>query len=114
VPGLSDRIRVRSILGRFLEHSRIFRFGSESRGYRYYIGSADLVASKLDRRVEVVTPVECAALQDRLGEILDQSLRDDSQAWQLVDRTWTPIPTIDGVRAQEVLQALAVRASGPS
>ena len=62
VPGLSERIRVRSIVGRFLEHSRIFRFGSDARGPLYAIGSADLMARNLDRRVEVVTPVDDPAL----------------------------------------------------
>ena len=58
VPGLSDRIRVRSILGRFLEHSRIFRFGSEARGRRYFLGSADLMQRNLNDRVEAVLEVD--------------------------------------------------------
>jgi polyphosphate kinase len=83
VPGLSERIRVRSLVGRFLEHSRIFRFGSPARGRRYFIGSADLMTRNLDRRVEVVTPVESPELCHRLEEILATNLADDSLAWEL-------------------------------
>ena len=57
VPGLSGTIRVRSIVGRYLEHSRIFRFGGLERGYQYFIGSADLMPRNLERRVEVIVPV---------------------------------------------------------
>ncbi|MEZ4278865.1 MAG: polyphosphate kinase 1 [Myxococcota bacterium] len=89
VPGLSDRIRVRSIVGRFLEHSRIFRFGSDARGPVYAIGSADLMTRNLDRRVEVVTPVEDPPLPARLGEVLDALLADDVLAWELdANGTW--------------------------
>lgn len=88
VPGLSDRIRVRSIVGRFLEHSRIFRFGSDARGPIFAIGSADLMTRNLDRRVEVVTPVEDEPLAARLGEVLDSLLADDVLAWEL-DATGT-------------------------
>jgi polyphosphate kinase len=82
VPGLSENIRVRSIVGRFLEHSRIFRFGSAARGRRTFIGSADLMKRKLDHRVEVVVPVEDPALGARLEEILELALADDGRAWQ--------------------------------
>jgi polyphosphate kinase len=90
VPGLSENIRVRSILGRYLEHSRIFAFGSgRERPTRYFIGSADLMPRNLDRRVEVVTPVEDADLAARLQEILDVNLADDTQAWRLgADGNW--------------------------
>ena len=57
VPGLSETIRVRSIVGRYLEHSRIFRFGSRDRGFQHFIGSADLMPRNLERRVEVTVPV---------------------------------------------------------
>ncbi len=108
VPGLSDRIRVRSILGRFLEHSRIFRFGSEARGPRYFIGSADWMPRNLDRRVEVVAPIEDPALQGRLEEILQLLLADDAQAWQLdAEGSWNPPIRKRGLRAQEELQKLA-------
>ncbi len=83
VAGLSERIRVRSIVGRFLEHSRIFRFGSEKRGPRYYIGSADLMPRNLDGRVECVAPVTDPALTRRLQEILLVNLADDVLAWEL-------------------------------
>ncbi|HEX3621757.1 MAG TPA: RNA degradosome polyphosphate kinase, partial [Acidimicrobiales bacterium] len=69
VPGLSDNIRVRSIVGRFLEHSRILAFGARDRR-RYFIGSADLMPRNLDRRVEAMTPVDDPDLQARLQEIL--------------------------------------------
>ena len=69
---MSDNIRVRSIVGRYLEHSRIYEFanGAERGRAGYYIGSADLMPRNLDRRVEALTPVNDPRLQDRLREIL--------------------------------------------
>jgi polyphosphate kinase len=113
VEGLSERIRVRSIVGRFLEHSRIFRFGSDERGPQYYIGSADLMPRNLDRRVECITPVTDPALTRRLEEILSVSLADDVLAWELAAKGWRKVPTKIGVNAHERLQALAeARARG--
>src|SRR5207253_6691832 len=82
VPGLSDRIRVRSLVGRFLEHSRIFRFGPDDEG-EYYLGSSDLMPRNLDRRVEAMAPVDDAALKVRLSQILELELQDDALAWEL-------------------------------
>ncbi|MHB8508587.1 MAG: polyphosphate kinase 1 [Candidatus Dormibacteria bacterium] len=108
VAGLSDNIQVRSIVGRYLEHSRIFRFGSQARGYRYYIGSADLMPRNLDRRVEALTPVLDAALQARLGEVLSVNLDDDALAWTLgPDGAWSRIGG-DTVHTQHRLQELAL------
>jgi polyphosphate kinase len=107
VPGLSERIRVRSIVGRFLEHSRVFRFGSPARGVRWFIGSADLMPRNLDRRVEVLAPVEDVALQARLEQTLDLLLADDVGAWELVDTRWRKLPTTRGVSAQAELQRFA-------
>ena len=107
VPGLSDRIRVRSIVGRFLEHSRIFAFGPAD-DRRYYIGSADLMPRNLDKRVEAVVPVERPELQERLQEILDLNLADDVQAWRLgPSGAWERVPTERGLNAQVRLQELA-------
>ncbi len=79
VPGVSDTIRVRSIVGRFLEHSRIFVF--ENGGDReVYMGSADWMGRNLDRRVEVIVPILCPQLRDRVtDEILGTLMRDDAQ-----------------------------------
>ncbi|HYW28042.1 MAG TPA: polyphosphate kinase 1 [Terriglobales bacterium] len=108
VAGLSERVRVRSIVGRFLEHSRIFRFGSEVRGYRYFIGSADMMDRNLDRRVEAVVPVSEPDLQARLAEILEVELSDDRLAWELEpEGTWHHVPSRIGVDSQERLMALA-------
>jgi polyphosphate kinase len=88
VKGMSKNVRVRSVLGRFLEHSRFFVFqrGEES---RYLLGSADLLPRNLDHRIEVVTPVEARPLQARLDAIFDALLADDSQAWELrSDGSW--------------------------
>jgi polyphosphate kinase len=91
VPGLSDRIRVRSIVGRYLEHSRIFAFGSGD-STRYFIGSADLTPSNLDRRVQLLCPVEDGALAARLEEILAVNLADTAGAWALGgDGAWRKI-----------------------
>ena len=83
VPGMSENITVRSIVGRFLEHSRIVRFGRPERGFTYYIGSADWMPRNLDRRVESLTPIEDPALQERLEEILDLCRADDHLSWLL-------------------------------
>ncbi len=83
VPGLSDRVRVRSLVGHYLEHSRIFRFGSDRRGAQWFIGSADMMDRNLDRRVEAVVPVSDPGLQARLDEIIAIELADDRLAWQL-------------------------------
>jgi polyphosphate kinase len=87
VKGMSETIRVRSVLGRFLEHSRVFHFEAR-RERRYYIGSADLLPRNLDHRLEAVVPVVDARLQQRLAAALDALLEDDT-AWELQsDGTW--------------------------
>ncbi|MDH3653563.1 MAG: polyphosphate kinase 1 [Myxococcales bacterium] len=82
VPGLSENIRVVSIVGRFLEHSRIvyFRNGGEE---EYYIGSADCMTRNLVSRVEVLTPVEPEALQAELRTVLDILVDDQRSAWDM-------------------------------
>jgi polyphosphate kinase len=115
VPGLSETIRVRSIVGRFLEHSRIFRFGgSGDRPAQFYIGSADLRRRNLDRRVEAMIPVEDPDAVGQLAEILDINLADDTQAWELQpDGKWIRVPRVKGVATQEVLAARALERSVP-
>ncbi|WKW04562.1 polyphosphate kinase 1 [Synechococcus elongatus PCC 7942 = FACHB-805] len=83
VPGLSDRIRVISIIGRFLEHSRIFSFHNNGQE-EFFIGSADWMTRNLDRRVEAITPIEDEAIAAELRAILDISLADDRLAWDLL------------------------------
>lgn len=89
VPGLSDLIRVRSVLGRFLEHSRVFAFenGGEP---EVWIGSADLMHRNLDRRVEALVTVTDRAQRDGLLDLLDLATDDGTHAWTLAgDGTWT-------------------------
>jgi polyphosphate kinase len=82
VPGVSERIRVRSIVGRFLEHSRVYQF--ENAGAReVYCASADWMDRNLYRRIEVAFPVEAPEFKARVGEDLNLYLADDSQAWVL-------------------------------
>ena len=110
VPGLSENIRVRSLVGRFLEHSRILRFGSTAGGSAtYYIGSADLRRRNLDRRVEAMIPVADPGAMAQLEEILQLNLADDTRSWSLdPDGRWHREPTVVGVSAQESLQAAAL------
>ncbi len=110
VPGLSETVRVRSIVGRFLEHSRIYRFGADDApDAEYLIGSADLMTRNLERRVEAVVPVTDARLRARLAEILAIDLADDTLAWELTaDGTWRKIPTVVGVSAHRRLQEAAL------
>ncbi len=82
VPGISERIRVRSIVGRFLEHSRVYYF--ENAGKReIYCASADWMDRNLFRRIEVAYPVESPEFQARVADDLSLYLADDCQAWQL-------------------------------
>jgi polyphosphate kinase len=91
IPGLSEGIRVRSIVGHYLEHSRIFRFGGGEEA-RYFIGSADLMPRNLDHRVECVAEVVDPALKDRLDEIIEVNLRDDVLAWERRPDGWSRVP----------------------
>jgi polyphosphate kinase len=98
VPGMSENVRVRSIVGRYLEHSRIYEFanGAGQRQAAFYIRSADLMPRNLDRRVEALTPVQDPDLQDRLREILAVDLADDVLAWTLgPEGTWSKVPPAD-------------------
>ncbi len=108
IPGLSDNITVRSIVGRYLEHSRIYRFGTPENGAVYYIGSADLMQRNLDGRVESLVPVVDIRLQARLQEILDAAMADDVLSWELSDETWTKVPVVAGINAHEVLRQAAL------
>ncbi len=83
VPGVSDNIRVISIVGRFLEHSRIFYFHNQGQE-EIFIGSADWMTRNLDRRVEAVVPIEDPAIAKDLQEILGIMLADNRQAWDLL------------------------------
>jgi polyphosphate kinase len=88
VPGLSETIRVRSVLGRFLEHSRLFLFDAADRSTAY-IGSADLMPRNLDHRVEVVAPIEDVGIQSELSGTFEAVLSDTSCAWELrPDGSW--------------------------
>jgi polyphosphate kinase len=93
VPGVSENVRVVSIVGRFLEHSRIYSFerGDE---HRVFIGSADLMPRNLDTRVELLAPVEDESLRGDLMDTLDRCLADDTDAWDLqADGAWERRPS---------------------
>ena len=88
VPGLSETVHVRSILGRFLEHSRVYIFQA-GKSASYFFGSADLMPRNLDNRLEVVAPVGEARLQAELAKWFDVLLADNSSAWELrQDGSW--------------------------
>jgi polyphosphate kinase len=88
IEGVSENIRIRSIVGPFLEHSRILRFGSGERA-THWIGSADMMDRNLDRRVEAVAPVLDPTNKARLDHILEVMLADDRRAWELgSDERW--------------------------
>ena len=111
VEGVSENVRVRSIIGPFLEHSRIFIFGDGDRE-RIYIGSADLMERNLDRRVEAAVPVTEPALQARLRTVVEVMLADDRRAWQLgPDDRWRRVETLldapTGLDTFEVFKAQA-------
>ena len=89
MPGVSENIRVISVIGQFLEHSRIFCFHNSGQA-EYYIGSADWMTRNLDRRVEAIVPIEDPGLIKELQIILDTLLADNRQAWEMAsDGTFT-------------------------
>jgi polyphosphate kinase len=95
VPGLSDGIRVRSLLGRYLEHSRIFRFGNNGSA-EFWIGSADLMHRNLDRRVEALVQVTDATAQEVLDRVFELSMSDDVSSFELTpDGEWLRRPGVD-------------------
>ncbi len=109
VPGLSENIRVRSIVGRYLEHSRIYRFGPRGTERQYYIGSADMMPRNLDRRVEALVPIADPDLQFRLDEVFDVLFADDNLAWEMQpDGSWHRVGPSTGVDAHIALQDLAL------
>jgi polyphosphate kinase len=106
VPGLSENIRVRSIVGRFLEHSRLFILESNKKS-TYLLGSADLMPRNLDHRLEIVVPVEDSYAQQRLTSVFDALLSDNAQAWELrADGTWQRIKPAKDERPKPAHAAL--------
>src|SRR4029078_10490275 len=106
VPGLSGHIRVSSVIGRFLEHSRVFYFLNDGKE-EIFMGSADWMNRNLSHRVEAATPVEDPALQARLKEILDIMLNDNRLAWDLhPDGTWTQRKPAEGEEERGTHQKL--------
>jgi polyphosphate kinase len=88
IPGRSENIRVRSVVGRFLEHSRLYCFESDDQK-TYLLGSADIMPRNLEHRIEVVVPVEDAHARNELEGILKTLLSDNTHAWELrADGTW--------------------------
>lgn len=114
IRGVSENIRVMSIVGRFLEHSRIFYFHNNGQA-EVYLGSADWMERNLDRRVEAVTPVAAPDCANRLKDILDILLRDNRQAWDLqADGSYIqrqPADDAAELSAHNVLMAQAVEQS---
>ncbi len=122
VVGLSENVSVRSIVGRFLEHSRIYRFGrpviedgsgselerSENQA-RYFIGSGDLMERNLNNRIEALIPIRDAELCQRLEVVISMNLADNKNAWLLgEDGAWERVPTTLEFSAREQLEKLAI------
>ena len=112
VAGTTENIRIRSIIGRFLEHSRIFHFANGKENPvdgDFFIGSADWMFRNLSKRVEVVTPVFALSGRQRLWECLDVCLRDQRQAWVLgADGAWSQLQPESEGEGPEVIGTHAV------
>jgi polyphosphate kinase len=111
VPGVSENIRVVSVVGRFLEHSRVYTFrrGEET---RVVMGSADMMPRNLDNRVELVAPVEDPGLRAEMIDVLDRCFADNSNAWDLgADGEWTRIRRAEGEPRRDVQAELRERAA---
>lgn len=118
IPGVSENISVRSIIGRYLEHARIFHFDNGGKPATY-IGSADWMSRNFFRRMEVVAPIEDPAMRDRIvTKILGAQLADNTKAWILgTDGTYTRVTRKEGQPkrdAQAEFMALALDSAKPS
>ena len=112
VEGISDTIEVRSIVGRFLEHSRVFWFHNGGEPCMY-MGSADLMPRNLDRRVEVLVPILDPAIRERIRSILELQLRDNQQAWRLTSSgTYERLSPEEGALPINSQDILATNPSG--
>jgi polyphosphate kinase len=116
VPGLSETVRVISILGRFLEHARIFRFANAGEP-EHFFGSADWMRRNLDYRVEAVVPIRDPAMQAELDEVLELELADTAGAWELEPdgsyRRRTPAPGEEPFSSQDQLMERALQRARP-
>ena len=113
VEGVSENVRVVSVVGRFLEHSRIYAFerGQEA---SYWIGSADLMPRNLDQRVELLVPVDDPDLRAELEDTLERSLADDTFAWELeADGSWTRREGGERRLQEELMERAGRRAAPP-
>ena len=111
IPELSENIEVCSIVGEFLEHSRIFSFGRPGgpNGHRMLIGSSDLMERNLDRRIEATTPIADPLLVEQLLDVLERNFADDRFSWALGhDQRWRRRETVAGRSVQGELKLLAV------
>lgn len=105
-----DRLRIRSVIGDYLEHSRVYRFAGPD-GVELYAGSADLMERNLDRRVEVLFPLDDREVRRKVEEILAALLSDTSNAWELQpDGAWERLSDT-GVSSFETLRQVALNAS---
>jgi polyphosphate kinase len=99
VPGLSESISVRSIVGRYLEHSRLYGFEIDEE-VQVFLGSADLMTRNLDHRIEVVVPIEQPRLRQEMIAIFDSAFADTSSSWELTaDGNWTRLKRSKDARA---------------
>ncbi len=99
IAGVSDNIHVRSILGQFLEHSRILHFGAQN---EYWIGSADMMHRNLDRRIEVMVNVRDKRLAGELGDIFASALDPRTRCWVLqTDGSWVASPPAAGEEVRD-------------
>ncbi len=117
MPGISDNIQVVSVVGRFLEHSRIYCFERAGEPERVFMGSADLMPRNLYNRVELVTPVQDARIRAQMLEALERCLADNTNAWVLgADGVWRrrhPNGEPHNVQ-REMMEQAELRASEPA
>ncbi|MBU6496319.1 MAG: RNA degradosome polyphosphate kinase, partial [Acidobacteria bacterium] len=110
IEGLSENITVHSVVGEFLEHSRLFIFSRPGEpDFEVYLGSADLMERNLDRRVEAIVPIENPSMRADLLEAFDITWSDDVFTWILgSDRRWRRLQSVNGVVAQSELKSRAL------